>query len=173
MHTNNFSIEWLRGLHFSSSVFKVIRTILSLFQKRKLSQNQPTKPKQANKKQQRQQFSCTKTSKRRKIVYFAFFFYLKSLLKKTKIVLITSNTLLLGLTATEKGNKYLQGFKKSFFVNVFSATLAEWNNVTNERIGVMKIVRTSSMKIRQKQQMKRDSGSADIVSGFIEFWEKY
>ena len=56
----------------SSIVQKVIRTISSLpfffflrkdfeHKKRKLSQNQPTKQKQVNKKQQRQQFFCAQT----------------------------------------------------------------------------------------------------------------
>ena len=66
---NKFSIGGLKGVHFSSILFEVIRTISSLFfllfffykkilnaQKYKLSQNQLTKQKQANKKQQRQQF---------------------------------------------------------------------------------------------------------------------
>ena len=55
------------------------------------------------------------------------------------------------ISTTKKGSKYLQGFKKSFFVIVFSPTLTERNNATDVRIGFMKIVRTSSMKIRQKQ----------------------
>ena len=41
-------------------------------QKSKSSQNQPTKQKQANTKEQRQQFFAQKTSKRSKIGYFAF-----------------------------------------------------------------------------------------------------
>ena len=64
-----FLMNWFKYKHFrstldeefSSSIFEVIRTILSLFifflekilsaQKRKSNQNQPTKQKQANKKQ--------------------------------------------------------------------------------------------------------------------------
>ena len=79
MHTNKFSIRWLTGAHISSIANEFIRTILSLFyekilnaQKRKSNQNQLTKQKQVNKKQQTQQFLCTKTSKKEKIVYLAF-----------------------------------------------------------------------------------------------------
>ena len=46
------------------------------------------------------------------------------------------------ISTTKKGNKYLQGFKKSFFFIVFSPTLTERNNATDVRIGFMKIVRT-------------------------------
>ena len=71
-------------------------------QKRKSNQNQLTKQKQANKKQQKQQLLArTKSSKRVKIVCFAFwsFFYTQNLFVKKinilEIVLITSPTLLL------------------------------------------------------------------------------
>ena len=75
MRTNKSSIGGLIGVLVSSTVNEVIGTISSLFsffyerilnaQKRKSNQNQLTKQKQANKKQQRQQFfACTKTFKR-------------------------------------------------------------------------------------------------------------
>ena len=79
MHINKFSIRWLTGVHISTSANEFIRTILSLFyenilnaQKRKSNQNQLTKQKQVSKKQQTQQFLCTKTYKKEKIVYLAF-----------------------------------------------------------------------------------------------------
>ena len=94
MHTNKFTIRWLTGVHISTIANEFIRTILSLFyekilnaQKRKSNQNQLTKQKQVNKKQQTPQFLCTKTYKKGKIVYLAF-------LKKTEIVLITAFTIL-------------------------------------------------------------------------------
>ena len=57
-----------------SIVYEVIRTISkNVNQKHKPNQNQLTKQKQANKKQQRQQvFARTKTSKSLKVVCFAF-----------------------------------------------------------------------------------------------------
>ena len=57
-------------------------------QKRTSNQNQQTKQKQANKKQQRQQFFTLKTFQEWENCYFAF-------LKKIEIALITSFTMLL------------------------------------------------------------------------------
>ena len=96
----------VEGVHFSSRVNEVIRTILGLFiyffykkilsaQKCKSSQNQTTKQKQANKKQQRQQFFDHKNFQEVENCLFHVFLYLKSLLKKIEIVLITLFTLLL------------------------------------------------------------------------------
>ena len=76
---------------------------ISATQKHVASKNQLTKQKQASTKQQRQQFfACSKTSKRVKVVCFAVwcFFYAQNLFVKIKInrlriVLITSNTILL------------------------------------------------------------------------------
>ena len=81
MCRNKFWIGGLIGVHVSSIVNEVIRTILSLFiffyrkilsaQKLKSNQNQQTKQKQANKKQQKQRFSVQKNLTG-KIGYFAF-----------------------------------------------------------------------------------------------------
>ena len=84
-------------------------------QKRKSNQNQLTKEKQANKKQQRQRvFARTKISKRMEIVYFAFwcFLYAQNLfiVKKNKrldIVLITSFTILLTCTGSPCAGAFL------------------------------------------------------------------
>ena len=93
-------------------VIKKVLDLFSLFfycekisatQKHVTRKNQLTTQKQASTKQQRQQFfACSKTSKSEKAVCFAFwcFFYAQNLFVKIKInrlriVLITSNTILL------------------------------------------------------------------------------
>ena len=57
---------------------------ISSAQKHVTSKSQVTKQKQANKKQQRQQFSLAKTSKKTKIDYFSFwcFFYARNFFVK-------------------------------------------------------------------------------------------
>ena len=98
MRTNKFSIGRLIGVHVSSIINEVIKTISSqfiLFYKKifayknaNQTKHNQQKYKQTNKKQQRQQFLRRKTSKRGKIGYFAF-------LKKIETVLIASFTILL------------------------------------------------------------------------------
>ena len=104
MRTNKFSIGGLIGLHVSSVVFEVIRTISSLFiifvvvcekilspQKRKSNQSQLTKQTQENKKQQKQHvFARTKTSKRVKVVCFVFWCFF--LLLKYYFLTLTEGT---------------------------------------------------------------------------------
>ena len=65
-------------------------------QKRKSSQNQPTKQKQANKSNKGNNPSRRETSRRVKIVCFAFS-------QKTEIVLIASFTILLNWTVNNQG----------------------------------------------------------------------
>ena len=109
----NYSAIILEIPHHCSSILnEAIRTLSSQFivsyekilsaGKRKSSQNQPTKQKPVNKKQQSQQlFARTKTSKRVEIVCFGFwcFLYAKNLFVKIinwlEIGLITSLTILL------------------------------------------------------------------------------
>ena len=89
-----------KSTNISSIVNEVIRTISSQFiffyenaQIRKSNQNQLTKQKQANKKQQRQQFfERTKASKRVKVVCFAFLC--------AQNLFVTSFTILLRYTPT-------------------------------------------------------------------------
>ena len=82
---------------FQANFFFFLKKILNP-QKLKSNQNQLTKYKQVNKKQQRQKvFACTKTSKRVKVAFFCFLvlFYAQNFRKKNKLAWNCPNNLIL------------------------------------------------------------------------------